>query len=230
MRPRHILIFCAHPDDDAIALGGTIRKFADEGAEITEVVFATGNEGYSQMAEKDSIVKIRAEERKSAGKLLGISHYETFNYTDYGIQANEETYKLAIKIIRKYRPDVIFTHYWLDYMPHKAVATLVTEAWWQAGWKASLELGEPWKASSLYYFEVLQLLPQVSHVVDIITAFQVKIEALKCYKSQHSVVAGMLQSAEGLAKLRGNMIGVKYGEALLSSSFVQKRIESVEQL
>jgi len=227
---KKILIFCGHPDDDAIALGGTIHKFADEGAEITEVVFATGNEGYSRMEEKDKIIEIRAQEREAAGKLLGITHYETFSYTDYGIPANEATYKLVIKMIRKYRPDIIFTHYWLDYMAHKAVATVVTEAWWQAGWEASLELGEPWKARSLYYFEVLQLLPEVSHVVDITTTFQTKMETLKCYTSQHSVVAGMLQHAEGLAKLRGNMIGVKYGEALLSSTFVQKKIDSVKEL
>ena len=227
---KRILIFCGHPDDDAIALGGTIRKFADEGAEITEVVFATGNEGYSRMEEKDKIIKVRAKERESVGKLLGIACYETFNYTDYGIPANEATYKLAIRMIRRYRPDIIFTHYWLDYMAHKALATVVTEAWWQAGWEASLELGEPWKAGSLYYFEVLQSLPEVSHVVDITTAFQTKMGALRCYASQHSVVAGMLQHAEGLAKLRGNMIGAQYGEALLASNFVQKRIDSVEQL
>lgn len=227
---KRILIFCGHPDDDAIALGGTIRKFADEGAEITEVVFATGNEGYSRIEEKDKIIKIRANEREAAGRLLGIAHYETFSYTDYGISANEETYKLAIRMIRKYHPDIIFTHYWLDYMAHKAMATIVTEAWWQASWKASLELGEPWKANSLYYFEVLQLLPEVSHVVDISTTFPAKVKALKCYASQHSVVAGMLQHAEGLAKLRGNMIGVNYGEALLSSNFVQKKIDSVKEL
>lgn len=227
---KKILIFCGHPDDDAIALGGTIRKFTDEGAEITEVIFATGNEGYSRREDKDKIIQIRAKEREAAGKLLGIARYETFGYTDYGIPANEETYKLAIRMIRKYRPDMIFTHYWLDYMAHKALATVVTEAWWQAGWEASLELGEPWKAGSLYYFEVLQSLPEVSHVVDITNTFQTKVAALKCYASQHSVVAGMLQHAEGLAKLRGNMIGVQYGEGLLASNFVQKRIDSVEQL
>lgn len=228
--PKKILIFCAHPDDDAIALGGTISKFANEGAEITEVVFATGNEGYSSLELKEKIVEIRKDEMERAGKVLGITNYEIFDYTDYGIPANEVTYKLAIKAIRKYRPDIIFTHYWLDYMAHKSVATIVTEAWWQAGWAASLELGEPWKAKSLYYFEVLQLLPQVSHVVDISATFQAKIEALKCYASQQSVVAGMLQHVEGLAKLRGSMIGVKYGEALLSSNFVPRRIESVEEL
>ncbi len=227
---KKILLFCAHPDDDAIALGGTIRKFADEGAVITEVIFATGNEGYSVLADKDKIVKVRAKERAAAGKILGISEYETFNYPDFGIPANEETYKTAIRMIRKYRPDIIFTHYWLDYMAHKALATIVTEAWWQAGWAASLELGRPWKAPSLYYFEVLQLLPEVSHVVDITATFERKVTALKSYASQHNVVSGMLRQAEGTAKMRGNLIGAEYGEALLSSHFIPRKIDSYEQL
>lgn len=227
---RRILLFCAHPDDDALALGGSIRKFADQGAEITEVIFATGNEGYSRIQDKGKIVKVRAEERQAAGKVLGISHYETFDYTDYGIPADETTYKIAIRLIRKYRPHIIFTHYWLEYMAHKSVATIVTEAWWQAGWKSSMDLGEPWKAESLYYFEVLELLPQISHVVDISDTFGAKLEALKCYKSQHSVVKGMLQAAKGLAQFRGSMIGVNYGEALLSSTFIPKRAGSIKEL
>ena len=53
-------------------------------------------------------------------------------------------------MIRKYQPDIIFTHYWLDYMAHKAMATIVTEAWWQASWEASLELGKPWKEGMIF--------------------------------------------------------------------------------
>jgi LmbE family N-acetylglucosaminyl deacetylase len=230
VKEKRILIFCGHPDDDVLGLGGTIRKFANEGAEITEVVFANGNEGYSKLEDKDRIVDIRKRELAAAGEVLGISNYELFDYTDYGIPANDVTYKLAMRMIRKYRPDIIFCHYWLDYMAHKSVATVVTEAWWQAGWESSMELGEPWKADSLYYFEVLGLLPEVSHVVDITDTFDTKVEALKRYESQIPVVAGMLQRAEGTAKLRGSMIGALYGEALLSSSFVQRKVDSVDQL
>lgn len=230
MVPKRILLLCAHPDDDAIALGGTIRKFADQGAEITEVVFATGNEGYSRMKDKNRIVKIRAEERKNAGKILGITRYETFDYTDYGIPADETTYKLVIKMIRKYRPDIIFTHYVLDYLSHKSLATIVPEAWWQAGWEASLDLGKPWKAKSLYFFEVLQPLPQISHIVDISDTFPVKIEALKHYQSQHKVVPAMMESVEALAKLRGSTVGVKYGEAFLCSNFIPQKVDTVKNL
>ena len=225
-----ILLICAHPDDEAIAVGGTIAKFATGGAEITTLVFATGNEGFAKLEEKEAIVNQRIQEREEAGKILGITRYEIHNYPDYGIPADETVYKLCISAIRKYKPHIILTHYWREYMAHKNVATVATEAWWQAGWNCSVDLGEPWKCPVLYYFEVIEPLPEVSHIVDISDFWKKKITALECYKSQHSVVANLLQQVEGLAKFRGSAVGVKYGEALLRANFVKKHVNSLGEL
>ena len=227
---KRVLLICGHPDDEAIAAGGTIAKLAAEGAEITTVVFANGNEGFSKLEEKETIVEQRIREREAAGKILGITHYETYNYSDFGIPADETTYKLCISAIRKYKPHIILTHYWREYMAHKNVATIATEAWWQAGWECSMDLGKPWSCPVLYYFEVIELLPETSHIVDITDFWNKKLDALKCYRSQHSVVANLLQQAEGLAKFRGSAIGVKYGEALLRANFVKKRVNSLNDL
>lgn len=224
------LIFCGHPDDEVIALGGTIKKMALSGIEVNVVVFATGNEGYTNMDMKDKIVEIRKKEREIVQKILGIKNYEVYNYTDFGVPSSEETYKLCIKMIRKYKPDIIFTHYWNEYMSHKSVATVSTEAWWQAGWECSMELGKPWKARALYHYEVIELLSKASHVVDITGTFKYKIEAMKAYSSQKKVVSGVLQHMEGLAKQRGSMIGVKYGEALMRSKFVPQKISEINNL
>ncbi len=227
---KRVLAFCAHPDDEVIGIGGTIRKLVNQGFEVNVVTFATGNEGYSDIKLRDKIVEIRREEREIAGKILGIKAYETFDYEDYSIPANSETYKICIKMIRKYKPDIIFAHYWLDYMSHKAVATVATEAWWQAGWECSLELGEPWKAKAFYYFEVLDMLPYVTHIVDITDTLGVKLQAMKAYASQIGIVPTVLERIQSLAMLRGATVGIKYGEALLKSSFIPQTIKGVEEL
>ena len=54
-----ILVFCAHADDEVIGLGGTIRKFANAGAEIRLVHFSAGAEGYATREEKSTIVAIK---------------------------------------------------------------------------------------------------------------------------------------------------------------------------
>jgi len=227
---KSVLLFCGHPDDEVISLGGTIKKMTLAGIEVNVVIFANGNEGYTDMKTKDTIVEIRKKERENVQKILGIKNYEAYDYTDFGVPADEVTYKLCMKMIRKYKPDVILTHYWNEYMSHKSVATVATEAWWQAGWVCSVDLGDEWKAKALYHFEVIDLLPKPSHIIDITDTFVYKIEAMKAYASQQTVVSGIMQQMEGLAMQRGSMIGVKYGEALLKSNFVACKVSDVDEL
>ncbi|MCU6711278.1 PIG-L family deacetylase [Paenibacillus sp. J5C_2022] len=212
------LVICAHPDDEVLGLGGTIKRMTAAGIEVNVVMFANGNEGYPTLAEKDSIVETRRNERETVQKILGISHFEAYDYGDYAIPANEVTYKICMKAIRAYRPQAVFTHYWREYNTHKAVASIATDAFWQAGWTCSLELGDPWKPEALYYFEVIELLHQITHIVDISDTLEAKLEAMKAYASQCSVVPGALRQLEGKAFMRGAQAGVNYGEAFLKNT------------
>ncbi|BBH19727.1 diacetylchitobiose deacetylase [Paenibacillus baekrokdamisoli] len=211
------LIICAHPDDEVLGLGGTIKKMTNAGVEVTVLMFANGNEGYTSMEEIATIVETRRIEREVVQKMLNIHHYEAHSYEDYAIPANEITYKICIEAIRKYKPNIVFTHYWQEYNTHKAVASIATDAFWQAGWSCSLDLGEPWKPDALYYFEVIELLNHVSHMVDITDTFEAKMESMRAYASQCTVVSGALQQIEGKALMRGSQAGLKYGEAFLKS-------------
>jgi len=211
------LVICAHPDDEVLGLGGTIKKLTNQGTEVNVVMFANGNEGYSKLEDKDRIVDIRRKEREKVQQLLGIKHYETYDYNDFAIPADETTYKICLRAIRTYKPDIVFTHDWREYNTHKHVASVVSDAFWQAGWDCSLELGDPWKAQALYHFEVIDLLGDVSHIVDISDTFEDKMNAMRAYASQCDVVSGALQMIEGRALLRGAQAGLPYGEAFLKN-------------
>jgi LmbE family N-acetylglucosaminyl deacetylase len=54
----------------AIGAGGTIRTLADRGVLVTTMVLATGNEGYTRIEERDTIVERRRRERNSAQRIL----------------------------------------------------------------------------------------------------------------------------------------------------------------
>jgi LmbE family N-acetylglucosaminyl deacetylase len=227
---KSVLIICGHPDDEVLAVGGTIKKLTGSGIEVNVLMFANGNEGYTRIEDKDAIVDIRRHERAAVQKILGIHEYEAHDYGDYEIPANETTYKLCIKAIRKYRPEVVFTHYWKEYMAHKNTAAVAAEAFWQAGWDCSLDLGSPWKAEALYHFEVIQLLDEVSHIIDITDTFETKMEAMRAYASQCGVVSGALQQIEAKALLRGTQAGVKYGEAILQNTMLPRIISDLNSL
>lgn len=211
------LIICAHPDDEVLGMGGTLKKLTNAGVEVTVLMFANGNEGYTSLEDKATIVETRRLEREVVQKILNIHHFEAHSYEDYAIPANEITYKICIEAIRKYKPNIVFTHYWQEYNTHKAVASIATDAFWQAGWSCSLDLGEPWKPDALYYFEVIELLNHVSHIVDITDTFEDKLESMRAYASQCTVVSGALQQIEGKALMRGSQAGLKHGEAFLKS-------------
>ena len=70
------LVICAHPDDEVLGLGGTIKKMTNAGIQVDVLMFANGNEGYTTMEEKDRIVDIRRKEREAVQQILGIRHFE----------------------------------------------------------------------------------------------------------------------------------------------------------
>ncbi|MEK6646467.1 MAG: PIG-L family deacetylase [Candidatus Firestonebacteria bacterium] len=228
---KRVLVFIGHPDDEVIGLGGTIRKLANQGIEVTVVMFCNGNEGYTDISMKEKVVKIRDEERKEVAKILGISKYELINYPDFGVEMNEKNYKICMHMIRKYRPDVIFTHLVEEYFPHGALARLSTDAWWEAGWESvSLDLGKPWRAKGLYHYEVIDMIAKPSHIVDITDTFEIKMKAMRAMVSQKEQLKGFFLYLKGLAMVRGTFIGAKYGEAFFASCANPRVIKDVKNL
>jgi len=220
MNSKRALVICAHDDDEVIGPGGTIRKLANAGVDVTTVIFATGNEGYQHREEKETIVAKRAAERSSAGAILGTRHCITHGYGDFSNLDCEDVYHKVIQAVRFVRPDLVFSHLPTDYLAHRTLSKLIPEAVWQASWKCSLELGEPWRVDRLYLFPILELVPKPSHVIDITETLEAKLEAMKAYRSQHEVVPGILDQIEAKARAYGSLIGVRYGEAFMRSQAI----------
>ena len=214
------LIICAHDDDEVIGPGGTIRKLTDSGVEVTTLLFATGNEGYQVLEQKDTIIERRKTERAVAQKILGTVHCITCDYPDFSNLENENVYRKIMQVVRQVRPCVVFSHLQTDYLAHRTLSKIVPEAIWQAGWQCSLELGEPWSVNRIFLFAILEFIARPSHIVDITDTFDKKLEAMKAYRSQHQVVSGILGQIEARALAYGSMAGVKYGEAFMRSQSV----------
>ena len=86
-----IVFFHAHPDDEAIATGGSIARAAAEGHR-TCVVTATGGE-YGERPEgisgPDALRELRAEETHAACRILGVAWGAFLGYTDSGMKGAE---------------------------------------------------------------------------------------------------------------------------------------------
>ena len=90
-RPRAVVFFHAHPDDEAIFTGGTMARLADGGWPVVLVV-ATGGELGTRFAVGRDAADLRAEreaETRRAAEVLGVSRVEFLGYRDSGVAGTD---------------------------------------------------------------------------------------------------------------------------------------------
>jgi LmbE family N-acetylglucosaminyl deacetylase len=219
-----VLVFGAHGDDEIVGPGGTISRLAARGAQIVVVTFAAGETSYSTVDLKDKMIELRTKEFEACNRVLGISERILLGKPNQGVPNDRDTYQQCVTIIRKYKPDVILTHYFEDkHRDHRAVSQVVDEARWKASEGVLADMGTPWYTPRLYYYEVFELFTHPSLVVDITDTLPKKIEAMETQVTQTAFLHGINTYIEGLAQIRGYLCGSRYGVAFLESTLLPAR-------
>jgi LmbE family N-acetylglucosaminyl deacetylase len=116
-----ILIVCAHPDDETFGMGGTIYQHTKNKDQVFVLIFATGQLGRD---ETDSGINKRKNQCMKACSMLGANKIEFLDYKDQNLDMvplSELSIKIE-KIITKWKPSVVYTHFWGDVnQDHKRV-------------------------------------------------------------------------------------------------------------
>jgi len=90
-----------------------------------------------------------------------------------------------IKLIREYKPELIFTHSRDNHRDHNAVYTITREAVFQASESILGYLGKPWPTAPIFYYGVEQELTEPNIVIQISREdLETKISALEAQLSQ----------------------------------------------
>jgi LmbE family N-acetylglucosaminyl deacetylase len=221
---KKVLILGGHYDDSVIAVGGVIRKLANQGCRVSVACFGNGDEAFAALEQRDTCVEAFKAEAVKAHQVLGVEDLQCFDLPDFAVQENRETYRQCIGAIRRTQPDIILGHYWLEYFQHRAMARLACDSWWQAGWNCSADLGAPWTAPAMYHFEVLHTMPEPTHIVDISDTFEAKLAAWRQFLTAQDHLDEMAQQLEARARFHGSKIGVRYAEALTRSYFIPAKV------
>lgn len=222
---KRALVFCAHPDDEIIGVGGTIKKMRMKSIEVGVITFTLGGTSYSDISMKSEMEKIRETESIIAGKMLDLSFREVLGIPTQGVYNTKENFQKCTQLIRKYRPDVIFTHWTEDkHRDHRSISQLVDEARWKAWENVLVDLGEPYYTPLLLYFETFDLFTHPSIVIDITDTMEFKIKAMETQKSQFALLPGIFEYINGLAKVRGYLRESLYAEAFMVSNLFPYRI------
>ena len=106
--PKRIMAVWAHPDDE-ITSAGTLSALTSAGADLTLVYLTAGEAARETGYSREELAKVRREEAKAAGALLGASHVEVLNFPDSGLATTDPAVaKAAIAgLIERFQPGVI---------------------------------------------------------------------------------------------------------------------------
>ena len=112
---KKVLVFAAHPDDELLGLGGTVRRLSDEGIDVCAVIMAEGITSRADTrneADKNEVAELQEDARKAA-KIVGYKSIDFCGLPDNRMDGMEllDVIKIVSKFIEKYQPDTIFTHH-----------------------------------------------------------------------------------------------------------------------
>lgn len=178
-----ILAFGAHPDDVELSAGATLAKEISLGKTAGIIDLTRGELGTRGSAE------IRDVESADAAKILGISVRENLRFRD-GFFINDEAHQIkVIKMIRKYRPEIVLCNAVDDrHIDHGKGSRLVSDSCFLSGLRkieTSLDgkAQEAWRPKVVYhYIQWKNLVP--NFVVDVTGFMDVKVQSLMAYGSQ----------------------------------------------
>jgi bacillithiol biosynthesis deacetylase BshB1 len=234
MKQVDVLAIAAHPDDIELICGGTLISAHMLGRSTGIIDLAAG-----EMASRGT-PELRAKEAAKAAKVMGVAVRENLGFPDGGIQNTPETRAKLAVAIRQLKPRIVITHSQHGRHPdHPIVAQLVRDACFVAGLKKvepKVAPHRPLKVIHALSFREDNQKP--TFVVDISDAFEKKLEAIACYKSQfgEAVQAGeVYPNGEPLGDLirhhaahYGSLIRCRYGEPFYTTETM--RVEDVASL
>lgn len=217
---KKILVIAAHPDDEILGCGGTIRRLILEGNEAYSLILSDGTTSRhdSITSEVSEEINTRLKNSFKASKIIG--YKETFFLKFPDNSFDKESLLSIVKAIENYialiEPSTIFTHYYGDLnIDHQKTFEAVQTA-------SRPMLDCPIK--ELYCFETFSSTEwnftvtskfSPNYFVNIENTLKDKLAAMECYQSELKQYPHP-RSLEGLtvnAKRWGTVIGCNYAEA-----------------
>src|SRR5690554_2286924 len=220
-----ILAIGAHPDDVELGCGATVAKMVAEGKKVGILDLTKGELGTRGTAET------RKQEAAEAAQILGVEFRENLGFRD-GFFVNDEAHQMEIiKILRKYRPEIVLANAMKDrHIDHGKGADLVEKACFLSGLR-KIETGQQaWRPKHVFHF--IQWYPlQPDFVLDVTGFIEKKNEAVAAYKTQffdpesdepETPISSKLfqQSIENRARDLGMLIGTQAGEGFMLKGYL----------
>ncbi len=222
---KNILTFFAHPDDETLAAGGTIRKLTARGVNVHVAIPATGINARRNMQNekvRTNLLQQLQNDCKKAMAILGVSpnsiYFGSFSDNEMDRHSLLDLIHWLEDIITTVNPDLIMTHHRyctnIDHRYCHEAAIVATRPSLNA--HIALICGEI--PSSTGYLRPTQWEP--NFFVEISeTDLEVKLDAMAAYTGEirSDPHPRSKEAIRALAKVRGSEAGFFFAEAFMIS-------------
>jgi len=202
-----ILILAAHPDDETLGCGGTIKRLSKENNHIKLLTFTDGEGSRGKTSFNRNILLDKVCEQ------LGISEYSVGTFPDN--QMDTVPLLDICKFIEKnvdFEPDIIFTH-------HRNCLNVDHQTVYRATLTAFRpQFGKKYKIYSYYVPSSTDYNPfnefRGNVYYDIKSEIKNKLECLKIYDNEMREYphTRSYENISNLAKVAGSEVGLEYAE------------------
>jgi len=190
----NILAVGANPDDIELLCAGTLALYVQRGDTVAMAFITNGDKGSNDI-EPGEMADIRREEAGQAAAVIGASVHP-LDVPDGQVTVSLDLRRKLVAVIRRIRPDLIFTHHPNDSPAHRCVPPV-------------------------YFMDTVAGIGVVpEEYVDITQVFETKIEMLSKHQSQLRYMMerdgfDLLDAMMIAVRYRGYQCGVRYAEGFI---------------
>jgi len=185
------MVVTPHPDDAEYGVAGTVARWIGEGKDVVYVVCTNGDKGTSNANMKPEVLaRIREEEQTAAARSLGVREVIFLRHPDQGLEDTPEFRKELVRLIRIYKPETVATadpyRRYVWHRDHRITGQVTLDAVFPYA-RDHLSYPDLVK-EGLHPHMVREILlwgsEDVNYRIDITKTFHLKLNALRCHKSQ----------------------------------------------
>jgi len=220
---KSLIVVAAHPDDEVLGCGATVRQMVDRGWTANLLIMTNGIGGRFSDTQDPAIRRAQQDlmqQSKQAAALVGFSAvaYGGFEDNRMDVISRADLSHKVREHVAAWQPDLVFTHHPGDYnWDHTATFDAVM--------MACRPNPPEFSPSEIRTFEVLssterawQSPDRAFHpnlFIDVKSTIETKKEALRAYQMEYREYPHprSVEAIEYLSRKRGNEIGVEYAEA-----------------
>jgi len=209
-----ILVIASHPDDEVLGCGGTIARHREKG---DDVYLCIATKAYTPDWSED-FIKNRVKEIEKSNKILGIkrTYFLGFPTAKLDTISQKELNEAIAKIVNEVNPNIAYIPFKGDLnKDHRLLFESALVALRPINLRIKRIMSYETISETEWGQEIEVFKPNI--YVDISDTFNIKISAMKEYKSELKKPPHprSIEGIEYLARRRGMEVHVKFAEAFI---------------